>query len=103
MSSHDQLLIAVVVAGGLGGYAIVSAAFHLFGKRGPEPDLTEAQAREILGVSWHASAEQIESAYHLLLDKYRPDRIAHLDSEFRKFAAEQTRQVTAAYQRLRKG
>jgi len=102
MSSHDQLVIAVVVAGGLGGYAIVSAAFNLFGKRGPAPDLTEAQAREILGVSWHASAEQVESAYHLLLDKYRADRVAHLDSEFRRFAEEQTRQVSAAYQRLRK-
>jgi DnaJ like chaperone protein len=55
---------------------------------------------EILGVSQHATQDEIKQAYRLLAGKYHPDKVSHLGEEFRAMAENRFKEIQAAYQEL---
>ena len=54
----------------------------------------------ILGVSPSASMEEICVAYRELIVRYHPDKVSHLGEEFQAIAAEKSRAIIHAYERL---
>jgi hypothetical protein len=55
---------------------------------------------EILGISPHASPDEISVAYRQMAKQYHPDRVAHLGPEFQSMAEERMKEINAAYQEL---
>lgn len=55
---------------------------------------------EILGVSQHATQDEIRQAYRHLAGKYHPDKVLHLGEEFRAMAENRFKEIQAAYQEL---
>jgi len=55
---------------------------------------------EILEIEPGASKEDIHKAYRALANKYHPDKIAHLGSEFQTLAEEKFKEIQAAYDYL---
>ncbi|MEW6620956.1 MAG: DnaJ domain-containing protein [bacterium] len=54
----------------------------------------------ILGVSRHATQEEIKKAYLNLAAKYHPDKVNHLGDEFKELAHEKFVQIQEAYRNL---
>lgn len=52
---------------------------------------------EILEIEPGASKEDIHKAYRALANKYHPDKIAHLGSEFQALAEEKFKEIQTAY------
>lgn len=55
----------------------------------------------ILEVDKNASSEEIKRAYRRLVNKYHPDKVAHLGEEFKILAEKRFREVQEAYQKLK--
>ncbi|MBW1999566.1 MAG: DnaJ domain-containing protein, partial [Deltaproteobacteria bacterium] len=55
---------------------------------------------EVLGIERSASKEEIKSAYRNLVNKYHPDKVAHLGKEFQSLAEEKFKEIQRAYQEL---
>ena len=70
------------------------------GKDRPK-DATAAQdPYSVLGVDKNASQEDIKKAYRELVNKYHPDKVAHLGDEFQKLADRRFKEIQQAYQIL---
>ena len=54
----------------------------------------------VLGVDKNASQEDIKKAYRQLVNKYHPDKVAHLGDEFQKLADKRFKEIQQAYQIL---
>ena len=54
----------------------------------------------VLGVDQNASQEEIKKAYRQLVNKYHPDKVAHLGDEFQKLADKRFKEIQQAYQIL---
>jgi len=55
---------------------------------------------EVLGVSSHATLEEIKHAYRMLAGQYHPDKVSHLGEEFRQLAEKRFKEIQVAYQEL---
>jgi DnaJ like chaperone protein len=55
----------------------------------------------VLGVDKSASQEDIKKAYRQLVNKYHPDKVAHLGDEFQKLADKRFKEIQEAYQILK--
>lgn len=55
---------------------------------------------EILGVSPHATHEEIKSAYRKQAQRYHPDRVSHLGDEFQQLAKQKFQDIQNAYETL---
>ena len=51
----------------------------------------------VLGVDRNASPEDIKKAYRQLVNKYHPDKVAHLGNEFQKLADKRFKEIQEAY------
>jgi uncharacterized membrane protein YkvA (DUF1232 family) len=56
----------------------------------------------ILGVAGGASAEEIAAAYREQMQRYHPDRVAHLGEELQRLAHRKTLDIQRAYAELSK-
>lgn len=56
----------------------------------------------ILGVNENASNSDIQSAYRNLIEKYHPDKIAHLGESFQQLAHQKTLEINDAYKVVQK-
>lgn len=54
---------------------------------------------ETLGVSEHASAEEVKAAYRSRIQQYHPDKVASLGEELKVLANEKSREIKAAYEK----
>ncbi|MGD2269595.1 MAG: DnaJ domain-containing protein [Desulfobacterales bacterium] len=64
----------------------------------------EATAKDpytVLGVDKNADPEEIKRAYRQLVNKYHPDKVAHLGDEFQKLAEKRFKEIQIAYQILK--
>jgi DnaJ like chaperone protein len=59
-----------------------------------------ARACELLGVPATATREDVERAYRARALQCHPDKVAHLDEEFRALAERKFREVRTAYEVL---
>jgi hypothetical protein len=55
----------------------------------------------LLGVDRGDGEDDIKRAYREMLGKYHPDRVQHLGEEFREMAAQRTKTINLAWQRVR--
>ncbi len=55
----------------------------------------------VLGVKRGAGQEEIKKAYRELVNRYHPDKVAHLGDEFRKLAEIRFKEIQQAYQELK--
>ena len=58
-------------------------------------------SHEVLGVKPGADPEEIKKAYRALVNKYHPDKVAHLGDEFRKLAEIRFKEIQQAYLELK--
>jgi len=67
------------------------------------PQASLEEAYEVLGVSSHASHDEIKKAYRKLMNQHHPDKLAArgLPSSMIKRAQEKTQQILAAYDMIR--
>ena len=54
----------------------------------------------VLGVAKNASPEEIKHAYRELANKYHPDKVSHLGTEFRDIAHRKFKEIRRAYEQL---
>jgi DnaJ like chaperone protein len=80
------------------GNASGSSAGFTGSNRSPESNNPYA----VLGVSPHATQEEIRKAYRKLANKYHPDKVQHLGDEFKKLAEERFKEIEAAYRDVSK-
>lgn len=85
-----------------GGYSS-SSQQHGSGQRSSGGVHSLAQAYALLGVKSSASPEEIKLAYRRLLQRHHPDKLAAENSTPAQVmeATEKTREITAAYERIR--
>ncbi|MEJ2656262.1 MAG: DnaJ domain-containing protein [Desulfobacterales bacterium] len=55
---------------------------------------------KVLNVPRNASPEEIKKAYRELANKYHPDKVLHLGSEFRELAEKRFKEIEEAYRKL---
>lgn len=68
----------------------------------PNPEISpDHEAYAALGVAPNASDEEIERAWRQLMGKYHPDRVAGAADEIRALAELRSREINAAYDRIR--
>ena len=80
------------------------AAGNRAGSTGPgekEPG-TPGDPHDVLGVRRGASEQEIKKAYRELVNKYHPDKVAHLGEEFRQLAESRFKEIQQAYRELKK-
>lgn len=68
------------------------------------PGATRPRAEDdyaLLGIAADASDGELERAYRRLMSQYHPDRVAGAAEEFRQLAEQRTRNINAAYDRIR--
>lgn len=61
---------------------------------------TTRSPHEVLGVSSHATLDEIKHAYRQLAGQYHPDKVSHLGEEFRALAEKRFKEIQEAYQKL---
>ena len=77
------------------------------GSNGERSGQTSAHSRksrdshDVLGVTPGADQEEIKKAYRELVNKYHPDKVAHLGDEFQKLAEIRFKEIQQAYQELK--
>jgi len=59
-------------------------------------------AYDILGVSPHATDDEVKKAYRAMALKYHPDKVGHLGEDVRKAAEEKFKKLQAAYEDIKK-
>lgn len=93
LSDADVARLEAMLSAGAGGWQ---------GDRPAEDTLREAYA--VLGVSEAASDADIKKAYRHLMNQHHPDKLVSkgLPEEMMKMAEEKTRQISAAYDTIRK-
>jgi DnaJ-domain-containing protein 1 len=85
---------ALVMAFGLFiGYWLVAKLFA--GK----PKSNTPEWHDTLHVSPHASVDEIENAYRVLMSQYHPGKVASLGEELKAVAEGKSKEITAAYRR----
>lgn len=62
----------------------------------------EKTAYEVLGVNAYASKQEIRAAYQTLIRQYHPDLTSNLAPELRDLAEKRTKEITAAYNQLKR-
>lgn len=90
---------AGAILGAALGHAIDAGWFSPRPRRAPPPAPEEDY--RILGIADDASDEDIERAYRRLMAQYHPDRVAGAADEFRELAERRSRDINAAYDRVR--
>jgi len=70
------------------------------GQDRPEDAAAAQDPYSVLGVDKNASQEDIKKAYRELVNKYHPDKVAHLGDEFQKLADRRFKEIQQAYQIL---
>ena len=73
------------------------------GQPRPPPRATPKSAHAILGVPPGASADVVRRAYQALVRQYHPDLTAKLAPELRELAEARTKEITNAYNQLKRG
>ncbi|UCH23254.1 MAG: DnaJ domain-containing protein [Deltaproteobacteria bacterium] len=66
-----------------------------------EEETTVKDPYTVLGVDRNASQEEIKKAYRQLVNRYHPDKVAHLGDEFQKLADKRFKEIQEAYQKIR--
>lgn len=66
----------------------------------PSKTISKDEALKILSLQTGASREEVSAAYHELVKKYHPDKVAHLGDEFKVMAEEKTKAINQAYRIL---
>lgn len=64
---------------------------------------TPQSPHEVLGISKHATSDEIKQAYRHLVSQYHPDKVSHLGEEFRLLAEKRFKEIQEAYQELTRG
>ena len=59
-------------------------------------------AFDVLGINKESTNVEIKRAYRKMANKYHPDKIAHLGSEFKEIAQDKFKSVSEAYARIKK-
>ena len=59
-------------------------------------------AFDVLGINKESTNIEIKKAYRKMANKYHPDKIAHLGSEFKEIAQDKFKSVSEAYARIKK-
>lgn len=59
-------------------------------------------AFDVLGINKESTNIEIKKAYRKMANKYHPDKIAHLGSEFKEIAHDKFKSVSEAYARIKK-
>jgi len=59
-------------------------------------------AYKILEIEKSASTTEIKTAYRIMVKKYHPDKLQHMDEVYRKGAEEKFRKVQEAYEQIQK-
>ena len=57
---------------------------------------------EVLGIKPNASKSELAAKYRELVQQYHPDKVAHLAPEFREVAEQRMKEITAAYDQLKR-
>ena len=55
---------------------------------------------QVLGVSRGASREEIKKAYKTAMNKYHPDKVAHLGDDLQELAKQKTQEISQAFEQL---
>lgn len=63
---------------------------------------SDAEYLAIFGLSPGATNDQIREAYKKMISQYHPDRVANLGKELQELATKKTKDITEAYQTLKK-
>ena len=89
--------------GGAGGYAGGRSEQQTHGRRPTTAVNSLSQAYTVLGLKREASPEDIKLAYRRLLKQHHPDKLASKGVSAAELAraTEKTREITAAYERIR--
>ncbi|MFH0920854.1 MAG: TerB family tellurite resistance protein [Fibrobacterota bacterium] len=90
--------------------AILSRIAQGLGIPGPEARSTESYYRHetpdrdyvLLETTANASDDDVKSKYRELVKKYHPDKVGHLGDEFKALAEKKFKEISAAYERIRK-
>ena len=56
----------------------------------------------VLGIERNATEEEIKKAYRKLVNKYHPDKVAHLGDEFKALAEVRFKEIQQAYRKIAK-
>lgn len=92
---------AGAVLGALVGHAFDAGWFRA--ARPPRPPAGPAPEDDyrILGIGEDSSDEELDRAWRKLMSQYHPDRVAGAADEFRVIAERRSREINAAYDRVR--
>jgi len=66
------------------------------------PSKSDEYYYQVLGLHYGASQEEIKKAYRRLVRKYHPDVVAHLGEEFKQVNEKKLKNITDAYEHLKK-
>ena len=71
--------------------------------RGQAEKVARQQPHQVLGISAKAASSEIKKAYRKMLNRYHPDKFAHLGEEFEMTAKRRTQEIIAAYKEMMAG
>ncbi len=84
---------------------VVKAALRAMPAQGvgsaPPPPRRDRDPHDVLGVARGASEAEIRAAYQQKMRENHPDRVADMSREIRDLAEERTKEINAAYYKLR--
>ncbi len=90
--------------GGAGGYSGAQSEQHTHNSRRPTTAVNSlSQAYTVLGLKRQANPDEIKLAYRRLIKQHHPDKLASMSVSSAEMAraTEKTREITAAYERIR--
>jgi len=95
--ARSEMAMLERIARGMGlGEAEYRAMAAQYGAHAPDRDY------ELLELTNSASEEEIKTKYRELVKKYHPDKVSHLGAEFKELAEKKFKEVSAAYERIKK-